>query len=668
MDSKKFGIINYELKKAAGGRSGPRKRASLLCSGSATPRLWLVFILNSAFIIHNSQCPAATLVGTGLVGTTGNGLYAPLSLIPQSNPLILSNGNLAFGVNYTLNLINGGFTNTVVAGNYTLRQGPYAVSLTVPDTTNVLYLTNLLTGGFSANYVYQAAPSVYGTKVDSNDLAAGFLISKLLDTPGVTWSVTNSGGNEQVILTDTSGGFSGVALTNWAGLLSTNSTNFAQAIGATISNTFVQEQGGQASNTSINMLAATNALLAGVTTNLGGLRITNSPLAYIYMYGGAAACEIDFNANGTNRFIVIGADNYFSIYDNSNAANALSVDSSDGVHLGADVFAAGTFQGNGGGLTNAAGNGYADSTITNAVNSRLVAAGTTISNNFQWGGANLSNFWSGFGGMYITNVGTGSLVASHYLTNSSYGTYAFPNLVISNDLSGAGGGGPGESLTNVTVIFSNAPTYWTNSGAAILFSGSNYISGAGTNGSVFLIDTNANFTNSGGITTRALSVSSNLASVRCYFDGATYTAQSQLGPRSWTGLTDNGLIWFEGNGDCEYRTNVQVAAGAGFVPLTNHWLSSNSGAVYMHVRVCIDTATNHVNGFGAGEYTVAEAGYSGASTNYQNYGALNSINLDFESGVDAGTTVGGQYFAAAQGGFATNSSVIHYEITTIHLP
>lgn len=167
--------------------------------------LFLSFLCVSASLRLN----AGVLIGNGLVGTTGNGIYGQLTLTPLSNPLILSNGNLAFGVNYTISLTNGGFTNQVVAGNYALRQGPYSVQISMPDTTNVIYLTNIFSSGLQSNYIYAAAPAVYGTKVDSNDLVAGFLSSKLIFGAGFNVVTNNPGTNESLTITNTGSGSSG---------------------------------------------------------------------------------------------------------------------------------------------------------------------------------------------------------------------------------------------------------------------------------------------------------------------------------------------------------------------------------------------------------------------------------------------------------------------------
>ena len=260
--------------------------------------------------------PCAVLIGNGFVGTTGNGLYAPLSLIPQSNPLILSNGNLAFGAPYTINLANGGFTNSIVAGNYTLRQGSYTVSLAVPDTTNILYLTNLLTGGFSSNYIYNGAPAVYGTKVDGNDTTAGFLVSKFLNTPGIAWSVTNAGGSEQIVLTDSSGGFSGAVFTNAAGQVVGGYTNLAPVW---FSN------------------AISGAIAAAVTN--GSLIVTNAG-------GEVIAASNSISGAGTN-----GSSFAINVGGSGAITNSGNILTSNFTANGA-VSAGGLISGNGGGITN----------------------------------------------------------------------------------------------------------------------------------------------------------------------------------------------------------------------------------------------------------------------------------------------------------------------------
>jgi hypothetical protein len=508
------------------------------------------------------QSPAAVIVGTGLVGTTGQGLYAPLVFLPQSNPLILSNGNLAFGVNYTIQLTNGGFTNTIVAGNYTVRQGPYSITATVPDTINLLYLTNILTGGVYSNYIYQAAPNVYGTKCDSNDLVAGFLSSKFLNTPGITWVVTNIGANEQI------------TLSNASGVLSTNATNFAQTIGSTL-------------------------------TNWAGVLSTNA----------------------------------------TNFTGTLS---------------------------------------TNATNFAQTI-GTTSSNVFQWGNTTLSNL-------------AGLANAAGALTNNGSGSLSWVAV----------GGGGGESLTNVTVTFSNAPTIWTNPGGAIKFSGSNYVSGLATNGASFVLDTNfdlyldgdsgsagvtngnitasgrltntgailggGNITNAGGINTANLTnngttvlvgngvVNSNtVPTMRCPIDGVTYTAAWTVGNHSWTGLT-NGVQEFEGVGMFTYLTNFAATVGHNY--LTNYWLTTNTGHVLMFLQAVGSCATNAVYSTNTLDVNIDLVGFAGSSTNQANFSSISSKNANCAS---VALSTGAAYWDCSTSQ-STNNTAFEEYILVRHMP
>jgi hypothetical protein len=650
-------------------------------------------LLLSIFVLFVSFCSnAAILIGNGLVGTTGNGLYAPMSLIPQSNPLILSNGNIAFGVNYTLALANGGFTNTVVAGNYTLRQGPYAVTLTVPDTTNTLYLTNLFTGGLYSNYVYNAAPSVYGTKVDSNDLAAGFLFTKLISTPYVTWTPTNEGGNEGLVLTVTGSQGSGVAVypghnegpyvTNagvvqvngsntLAGLSSVNTTNTytgtlivtngqtnlaltaGEIIGTDANDGFVSlsyaaitngvnsallaQMGVLSTNSTNNVTATNNALLADLSaTNTilrNALEPTNANLAwwglwtnlYVtngsgsvmalalitnnsgnglilsnYFTSGSGAMPGNFNmagfylqnliaTNGSTNYQVLLVTNGALIASNSAGyfwtSNGVSSNTGPLAVLGAFTTAnaqLGGFTLTGTSLgTNSTGYALADL-------NQLAVQGTATTNNFQWGALQTSNFWAKFNGVLVTNVGSGSLVATHLITNAVY-VAGQTWLVVSNDLSGSGGGGgSGESLTNVTVIFSNAPTIWTNPGASISFSGSNYITGQATNGASLVLDTNFDLFLGGaggsfGVTNGAATALS-LATPGWVFTGAQHGIIAYCGSNHYQWATN---IQFTGNGSGSYYcfTNTNFfTMDSGTVKLAISQAGSDSSGLYMGVN------------------------------------------------------------------------------------
>lgn len=373
---------------------------------------------------------AAILIGNGLVSTSGSPLNGSLVFTPISNPLILSHGNQTFGTSLKIQVVGGGFSNAIVAGNYNVSSGPYTVAASIPDTTNIVYFTNAITAGLFifTNYVplWSGVAGEYVTNVGSGSLVATHLLTNVMT--GSTWLVISNdlsgaaGGGVTVSAADAtltaatnagnvslSAAAMGTLLTNLANNIGLNDTNFAKSIGTVVSN-WVGVLSTNGSNYTLSV--------GLVISNAYGVMSTNSTN---FTLAGIAALGV----NDTNFAQTIG----------QSLTNWT--------------------------LTQIAALGVNDTNFAKSI-------GAAITNYAQAGALSLSNFWTLFGGAYVTNVGSGSLVATHLLTNAVSGTNW---LVISNDMSGAGGGGSGVSavdglINSVGIVVTNVG----NTGSATLAS------------------------------------------------------------------------------------------------------------------------------------------------------------------------------------------------------
>ena len=165
---------------------------------------------------------AATVTGT-IVDNSGTPLNGGvIKFLPGSNPGNVS-GSAVAGIQKTVNLsTNGTFSTTLLTGNYTASVNGYSWGISVPAGTNSYNISDISTN----LYTFPFAGIV---KVSQYDTNATFLTNKIIAGNFITVSVTNSGGNEQMVISGTGGG-DGSVYVNGAGVSSPNLTNSSTAL------------------------------------------------------------------------------------------------------------------------------------------------------------------------------------------------------------------------------------------------------------------------------------------------------------------------------------------------------------------------------------------------------------------------------------------------------
>lgn len=152
--------------------------------------------LNAILIIvlFAPSVSAATVWGH-LLSQTGANRAGNITIKATSIPSI-SGTNYIPGDSVTVTLVNGGFTNTLISGDYLIVTGGNASPrISVPNTTNVYNFIDLInTNGMI--YVFKEPGSV--VKLDATDTTFGFLGDKLTFGSLLTVVTNSSGANESV--------------------------------------------------------------------------------------------------------------------------------------------------------------------------------------------------------------------------------------------------------------------------------------------------------------------------------------------------------------------------------------------------------------------------------------------------------------------------------------
>lgn len=139
---------------------------------------------------------ASTITGY-LIDQAGNPKTGVITVRPLSSPQVIGTNYLSAG-NIQITLTNGGFTNTLLQGNYLISiAGSDSPQISVPNDTNTYNFVSLInTNGLL--YVFKSPGSV--VKLDSSDSTFGFLLDKLGTGSFLSKTTNSPGGNESVTL------------------------------------------------------------------------------------------------------------------------------------------------------------------------------------------------------------------------------------------------------------------------------------------------------------------------------------------------------------------------------------------------------------------------------------------------------------------------------------
>ncbi len=146
-----------------------------------------------------------------MFGTTNAQNYIaatnPFTLTPypfNAGNIVVNGGSFQYALPTTFSPdTNGNAFISAAPNSYLLNiQGiNQGVEIAVPPTTNLQQMASLVIAG-AGTYLYTNPNTNFYVAIDTNDLTPGLLAGKLAAGPGISLAVTNSGGNEQLVVSN----------------------------------------------------------------------------------------------------------------------------------------------------------------------------------------------------------------------------------------------------------------------------------------------------------------------------------------------------------------------------------------------------------------------------------------------------------------------------------
>ena len=602
--------------------------------------------------------------GNGLFSTNGLGYIGATNFTTSNNVAsivpLFTNGLATTNFVTSQGFVTAAVTNGLATTNYVNT----ATNNLTTAYINAINASNLVVGLNSTNFALAIGASATNyAKAATNGLASGAFAPAVTTNGFVGASVTNGLATTNYVQNITNG-FVSAAVTN--GLATTNyvvtatntlaSTNWVLAQGylpTAGTNGFVTASvtnGLATTNFVLTSISATNATNLTVTTNLviaatnalastnfvnaitNGLATTSYVLQTALLNGavnpyfknsllisnGALATQhLDFLSSGNQEVSIYSYGNTGFKFVDTVTGNLKDTYSSN-------VFSAGQFSGLGSGITNAAGNGYVDSNITNglATTNFVIAATNGFTPIVK---SNASQFVSQYGSAtslnIVSNLNFSTLPTYVYTANVVglvcpsvpllWGTY-FTNTAVAGDFTNANGNGS-------DIKFSN-PTWYARTNGVNVFSSSNLVSGStwlNVIGSPAVPTSGYGYTNdASGIYTVNQTVTPSL------FQAITNTVNSLtnlFASTNYVTAATNGLVTAAVTNGLA-TTNFVIAA-TNKLATTNFVNSANVSSATNAQFVTAATLTNAVTNFNV---TIAQLP-AGSVTN-NNGGALTNLN------------------------------------------
>jgi hypothetical protein len=276
-----------------------------------------------ALLLLPLSCLGATITGY-IIDHAGAAKEGQITFRPLSTPMLIGTQYVS-GAQFSVTLTNGGFTNTMLLGDYLLIiGGQESPRISVPDNTNTYNFVDLInTNGLL--YAFKQPGAV--VKLDQYDSVFGFLGDKITFTSPLATTTNNFGANESVTLAIPRGtnGVSGYLHSsdwssftakqddnNWLASGATNATlpgigsanEFTATNGLTLAGSRITAWpnwiGSGTTNSTLAGIGAAHQLVATNAITLAGVQRTTWPLPVLTVVTGATV-----TFNGTNYITLV---------------------------------------------------------------------------------------------------------------------------------------------------------------------------------------------------------------------------------------------------------------------------------------------------------------------------------------------------------------------------
>jgi hypothetical protein len=251
-----------------------------------------ILIAALAALTITAHAGYVTVVGTNFT-SSGRRLAADMTVV-SSNDIVSAPSGLTFKTTIQVPTPNGAYSMSLLPGGYLAGIGSIYWGFTVPNVTNTVNMTDLVTNNIYTNG--QSFGAIWGTRVTTNDATTGLLYDKVVAGTNVLIYVsTDTNGNQQLVI-------------------NASASDLSAALAAT--NTALQSQ----------IAAATNAAVNTVSNQIG---LTNNALqAQITAATNAAVNTVSNQIGLTNNALqlqITGASNTLAVKAATNAANNVIV-------------------------------------------------------------------------------------------------------------------------------------------------------------------------------------------------------------------------------------------------------------------------------------------------------------------------------------------------------
>ena len=145
-----------------------------------------------------SYASAVQVIGTNF-DNSGHRLDVEMTVISSNSITPVVGGGMSFQKTVSVLLTNGVYSINLLPGGYTASVGKISWGFIVPDTTNVMRMTDLISANLFTNTISYG--TAWGTRVSSNDPRSGFLAEKIVAGTNASICVaTNTDGSFRLII------------------------------------------------------------------------------------------------------------------------------------------------------------------------------------------------------------------------------------------------------------------------------------------------------------------------------------------------------------------------------------------------------------------------------------------------------------------------------------